>query len=304
MKFLQAVGYFFREALVNLARGWKVSLVAVLTITVSLLVGGAFLLVSRNLMALVERWRGEMRVVIYLQPDTPEPVARQLAAEAADAPGAFSVDVVTAPAARRRFQEAFPSLSDLVEGLGDEPLPASLEITLVDPTRRPPELGAWLDQWRKRPEVSMVDDDREWLGQLEAVVALLRAVGLALGAGLLVAAVFTIGSVIRLTAYLHSDEISILRLVGATEFYIRGPFYAEGLLQGLLGGLLATGTLWGAFTLLRLKGPDSLLTTLLAAEFLTPGQLALLIAMGGAAGLIGAVTSLRKERLAVTAEEA
>jgi cell division transport system permease protein len=304
VKFLQAVGYFFREALVNLARGWKVSLVAVLTIAVSLLVGGSFLLVSRNLLASVERWRGEMRLVIYLQPEIPEAVARRLAAEAANAPGAVSVDVVTAPAARRRFQEAFPSLSDLVEGLGDEPLPASLEIALADPTRRPPELRAWLDQWRQRPEVSMVDDDREWLGQLEAVVALLRAVGLALGAGLLVAAVFTIGSVIRLTAYLHSDEISILRLVGATEFYIRGPFYAEGLLQGLLGGLLATGTLWGGFTLLRLKGPDSLLTTLLAAEFLTPGQLALLIAMGGAAGLIGAVTSLRKERLAVTAESA
>jgi cell division transport system permease protein len=304
LKFLQAVGYFFREALVNLARGWKVSLVAVLTITVSLLVGGAFLLVSRNILASVERWRGEMRVVIYLQPETPEPVTRRLAAEAAGAPGAVSVDVVTAPAARRRFQEAFPSLSDLVEGLGDEPLPASLEIALADPRGRPPELRAWLDGWRQRPEVSMVDDDREWLGQLEAVVALLRAVGLALGAGLLVAAIFTIGSVIRLTAYLHSDEISILRLVGATEFYIRGPFYAEGLLQGLLGGLLATGTLWGGFTLLRLRGPDSLLTTLLAAEFLPPGQLALLIAMGGVAGLIGAVTSLRKERLAVTAESA
>lgn len=302
MSFLQAVYYFFREALVNLGRGWKVGMVAVLTIAVSLFVGGAFLLVSRNLLASVERWRGEMRLVIYLQPETPDPVVRKLAAEAGRAPGAAAVEVVSAEAARRRFQEAFPSLSDLVQGLGDEPLPASLEISLTDPRSRSPELRAWLDGWRRRPEVSMVDDDREWLGQLETVVAVLRAVGLALGVGLMVAAVFTIGSVIRLTAYLHSDEISVLRLVGATEFYIRGPFYAEGFLQGLLGGLLASGTLWAGFTFLRLQGPGSIFTSLLAAEFLPPGQIAMLIGLGGAAGLIGAVASLRRERLTVTEE--
>ena len=304
MSFIQAILYFFREALVNLARGWKVSLVAVLTIAVSLFVGGAFVLVSTSLLASVERWRGEMRLVIYLQPETPEPAVRQLAAEAGRGPGVASVEVVSAAAARRRFQEAFPSLSDLVEGLGDEPLPASLEISLADPAQRPPELRAWLDAWRRRPEVSMVDDDREWLGQLETVVAVLRAVGLALGVGLLVAAVFTIGSVIRLTAYLHSDEISVLRLVGATEFYIRGPFYAEGFLQGLLGGLLASGILWVGQALLRLRNPDALLTRVLVAELLTPVQAAALIGLGAAAGLAGAIASLRRERLTVTEEEA
>jgi len=304
VSFLQAVIYFFREALVNLARGWKVSLVAVLTIAVSLFVGGAFLVVSGNLLASVERWRGEMRLVIYLQPDTPDAVVRTLAAEARGGPGIASVEMVSAETARRRFQEAFPSLSDLVEGLGDEPLPPSLEIALSDPARRPPELGPWLDAWRRRAEVSMVDDDREWLGQLETVVAVLRAVGLALGLGLMAAALFTIGSVIRLTAYLHSDEISILRLVGATEFYIRGPFYAEGFLQGLLGGLLATGALWGGSTFLRLRSPEALLTQVLAAEPLTVAQVAALIGLGAAAGLAGAISSLRREQLTVTEEPA
>jgi len=304
VSFLQAVLYFFREALVNLARGWKVSLVAVLTIAVSLFVGGAFLLVSGNLLASVERWRGEMRLVIYLQPATPDAAVRALAAEAGRGPGVASVEAVSAAAARRRFQEAFPSLSDLVEGLGDEPLPPSLEISLADPAGRPPELRAWLDTWRRRAEVSMVDDDREWLGQLETVVAVLRAVGLALGVGLMAAAVFTIGSVIRLTAYLHSDEISILRLVGATEFYIRGPFYAEGFLQGLLGGLLASGALWAGSTFLRLRHPEALLTQVLAAEPLTAAQVAALIGLGAAAGLAGAVASLRREQITVTEEPA
>lgn len=297
MSLFQALRAFFREAFVNLIRGWKVSLLAILTITVSLLVGGAFLLVSRNLLASVERWRGETRVVIYLQPGTPPDVLQRLAAEASAAPWSASADTVTADAARRRFQDAFPTLTDLVEGLGDEPLPSSIEIALKDPSQRPPELRAWLDGWRGRPEVSMVDDDREWLRQIETVAAVLRGVGLALAGGLLAAAIFTTASVIRLTAYLHSDEISVLRLVGATEFYIRGPFYAEGFLQGLVGGAAASGGLWAAFTLLRLRRPGSLIETLLAAQFLSPAQIAFLVLLGGAAGLTGAVMSLRRESL-------
>ncbi len=295
MKFLQALRYFFREAVVNLLRGWKVSLLAVLTIAVSLFIGGAFLLVSGNLAASVERWRGEMRVVIYLQPETSEADLRRLAAEASTGPGVSSVEPVTAAAARQRFQEVFPSLSGLVAGWEDEPLPASLEVGL-DP-RSSQGREAWLDGWRKRPEVTLVDDDREWLGQLEALVTVVRAVGLALVAGLLGAALFTIASVIRLTAYLHHEETEIMRLVGATEFFIRGPFYIEGLLQGLIGGLVASGALWGVYQLVHAKSRGSLFSTLLALEFLSPQQVAFLVVLGGVAGLFGAVISLRREAL-------
>jgi len=299
LSFLQALRYFFREAAVNLLRGWKVSLVAVLTIAVSLFIGGAFLLVSGNLASSVERWRGEMRLVIYLRPDTAEADLRRLAAEAARGPGVTSVEPVTAAAARKRFQEIFPGLSDLVAGWQEEPLPASLEIGLDPRTAAAgsPPRAAWVDGWRKRPEVTLVDDDREWLGQLETVVAVVRAVGLALVGGLLGAAIFTIASVIRLTAYLHHEEIGIMRLVGATEFFIRGPFYAEGLLQGLIGGALAGGALFGAYAALHARPRGSLFSSVLALDFLSPQQVAFLVLLGAAAGLFGAVASLRREEL-------
>ncbi|HEV8581686.1 MAG TPA: permease-like cell division protein FtsX [Thermoanaerobaculia bacterium] len=298
MRFLQALRYFVREAAVNLLRSWKVSLLAVLTIAVSLFIGGAFLVVSGNLAASVERWRSEMRLVIYLRPETTEADLRRLAAEAARGPGVVSVEPVTAAAARRRFQEIFPGLSELVAGWQDEPLPASLEIGLDSrQAASPPGRKAWLDGWRKRPEVTLVDDDREWLGQLETVVAVVRAVGLALVGGLLGAAIFTIASVIRLTAYLHHEEIEIMRLVGATEFFIRGPFYAEGLLQGLIGGLLASGALYGVYQGLHARGRGSFFSSVLALDFLSPPQVTFLVLLGGAAGLFGAVASLRREAL-------
>jgi cell division transport system permease protein len=298
VKVLQALRYFFREATVNLLRGWKVSLLAVLTIAVSLFIGGAVLLISGNLSSSVQRWRDEMRVVIYLKPETADADLRRLADEARKAPGVTSVEPVTAVQARQRFREVFPGLSDLVAGWKEEPLPASLEIGL-DPARsaNEPARETWLEAWRKRPEVTLIDDDREWLGQLQTVVAVVRSVGLALVAGLLGAAIFTIASVIRLTAYLHSEETGVMRLVGATEFFIRGPFYVEGFLQGLLGGLLASGALFGAFRLLHARGGGSLFSTVLAQSFLGPQQVAFLVLLGGAAGLIGAVASLRREAL-------
>ena len=304
MSFLQALRYFLGEALVNMARGWKVSLLAVLTIAVSLFLGGVFLLVGGNLAKSIERWRGEMRVVIYLRPDTTGGDLARLAAEAKRAPWAASVETVTPAQARERFREVFPGLADLVQGLDDEPLPASIEVAIPELAARSREAGAWIEGWRKRPEVTMVDDDREWLGQLETVAAVARGVGLALVGGLLGAAVFTIASVIRLTAYLHSEEIAILRLVGATEFYIRGPFYAEGLLEGLLGGGIASTALYGGYRLLQAESRASLFSSVLASDFLSPSQVALLVGLGGLAGLLGAILSLRRESLRSPAEEA
>jgi cell division transport system permease protein len=303
MTLFQALAYFAREAAVNLVRSWKVSLLAVATIAVSLCLGGTFLLASRNLAGAVERWRSEARVVLYVQPATTEPALAALAAEMRRSPWVAAVEPVSAALARRRFEEAFPSLGGLVQGLGQEPLPASLEVALAGPgtpgKRRPrqAELAAWLASWRRRPEVSLVDDDREWLRQLETLIAILRTVGLALGAVLLGAAVFTIASVIRLTAYLHREEIATMRLVGATEFFIRGPFYVEGLLQGLLGSGLALAGLLAAYRAAHARAGSSIFAALLATDFLTARQLACLVLVGAAAGLLGAVASLRREAL-------
>ena len=296
MSLARALRYFAREACLNLLRSWRVSLLAVLTITVSLVLGGAFLLASRNLAGSVESWRGQLRVVVYLKPGTPASDLQRLAAAARAAPWVAGADIVSPAAARRRFRDTFPTLADVIDSGEGEPLPASLEVALRREQAEAGGLAAWLDSWRRRPEVAMVDDDREWLGQVETAVAVVRAVGLVLGGILLGAAIFTIASIIRLTAYLHHEEIAIMRLVGATEFFIRGPFYVEGLIQGLIGGALASAGLYASYQLIHARS-RSLLAAVLAGQFLSLRQLGLLLLLGAMAGLIGAVASLRRESL-------
>ncbi|HVR08741.1 MAG TPA: permease-like cell division protein FtsX [Thermoanaerobaculia bacterium] len=296
MSLARALRYFLREACLNLLRSWRVSLLAVLTIAVSLVLGGAFLLASHNLAGSVEGWRGKLRVVVYLKPGTPAAELPRLAAAARAAPWVAGVDVVSSAVARQRFRETFPSLADVIDSGEGEPLPASLEVALRREQAEAGGLDAWLADWRRRPEVAMVDDDRDWLGQVETAVAVVRAVGLVLGGILLGAAIFTIASIIRLTAYLHHEEIAIMRLVGATEFFIRGPFYVEGLIQGLIGGALASAGLYAAYNLIHARS-RSLLAAVLAGQFLSPRQLGLLLLLGALAGLVGAIASLRRESL-------
>ncbi len=88
--------------------------------------------------------------------------------------------------------------------------------------------------------------DLLWVERLATGVRLVRGLGTFLGGILVLAGIFTISNVIRLTIYAREDELDIMRLVGATQVYVKGPFVAEGMIQGGLGGLVAAGLLWAA----------------------------------------------------------
>jgi cell division transport system permease protein len=293
----RAVVYFFREAALNLARSWKISLVAVSTIAVSLFVGGALMLLTSNIGELVDEWGRGAKVIVYLHAGVEPEAASSLRAQLQRTRWASAVQTVTAAEARRRFERHFPSVADLVQGWEEEPLPASFEVSFEPRGVAQAELETWLARLRAHPQVAMVDDDRDWVRQLEGVLQLVRGLGLALVAVLLLCATFTIASVIRLTAYLYRDEIGIMRLVGATELFIRAPFYVEGLLQGTLGGGLAVGALYAAYLALVPHAPAAWLGNALTGSFLAAGQQTLLVVLGAASGLVGAVASLRREEV-------
>jgi cell division transport system permease protein len=293
----RALAYFVREATLNLARSWKISLIAVSTIGVSLFIGGALLLLSGNLERLIADWRRQAKVIVYLRPGEQPLLAGEVATLVRQPPWVMAVVPVSAAEARRRFERYFPSVADLVHGWGEEPLPASLEVAF-DPGRvDDAAFDDWLRRLRGLPTVTMVDDDRDWVRQLQSALQVIGGLGLALVAVLMVAATFTIASVIRLTAYLYRDEIGIMRLVGATELFIRGPFYVEGVLQGLLGGSLAVATLYGGYLALVPHAPRTWLAGAVAGAFLPPRTQLLLVALGATAGLVGAIVSLRREEV-------
>jgi cell division transport system permease protein len=238
-----------------------------------------------------------VKVIVYLRPGVAPRADGELFAELRRPPWVTGVVAVSAAQARQRFERYFPSVADLVQGWGEEPLPASFEVAFDPGKVDTAAFEAWQRRLRALPQVGMVDDDRDWVRQLEEALQVIGAVGLALVAVLMLAAIFTIASVIRLTAYLYREEIGIMRLVGATELFIRGPFYVEGLLQGLLGGALAVAGLYVAYLLVVPSSPGTWLAGALTGSFLEPRDQALLVLLGAIAGLAGAVASLRREEV-------
>jgi cell division transport system permease protein len=295
LTFSRAVLYFFAEATRNLLRSWRVSLLAVSTIAVSLLVGGSFLLVASNIRELVEAWRDSARVVVYLRAGLDTTTVPELSRLLREPAWVGEVVEVRPADAKARFEATFPSLAELIGVVGEHPLPASFEVAFDSTTLVDRDFDAWIEQIRSQPEVEVVDDDRDWVRQLARAADLLRLIGAVLGLILLIAAMFTIGSVIRLTAFLYRDEIAVMRLVGATELFIRGPFYAEGVLQGLLGGASALGGLYGLWRLALPQLEGSIVGLTLGAEFLAPSEQIGLVVLGTIAGLAGAIASLNRE---------
>jgi len=293
MAFLRAISYFVTEAATSLWRSRLVNAVSVGTIAASLFVLGAFLTVASGLGELVTRWTEKVQVIVYLEDGIEDRVRASLENRLRDDPAVGTIEFVSREQALARFREMFRDLSSLPEDLGENPFPASLEVTLRADRQSPAEVQRMAKALEGAPGVREIQYDLLWIERLATGVRLVRGLGAFLGGILVLAGVFTISNVIRLTIYAREDELDIMRLVGATRAYVKGPFVTEGVIQGGLGGLVATGLLWAALGWLsRGLAASDLLSR--AAFRLPPGVALLLVAGGTAVGLAGSLVSLSR----------
>ena len=293
MALLRAFYYFVSEALTSLWRSRLVNAVSVGTIAVSLFVLGAFLTVASALSGLVTRWTETVQVIVYLEDATPDRVRESLANRLREDPAVASLQLVSREEALARFRGMFRDLSSLPEDLGENPFPASLEVSLRPQRQSAAEVERLAKAFTGVPGVREIQYDLLWIERLSTGVRLVRVVGAFLGGILVLAAVFTISNVIRLTIYAREDELDIMRLVGATRAYVKGPFVAEGVIQGGLGGLAASLLLWTALAWLS---RDLQVSDLLphATLSLSPSLAVLLVAGGMLVGLAGSLMSLSR----------
>jgi len=237
-----------RSALRGLQATPVTSAAAVATIGVALLLVGAFGLLVANMQGLLEQFGEELQVVAYLDPTLPDQAQRELALRAAELPTVQSVEWITREEAMRRFRDDLGG-ADLLEGLAENPLPPSLELTLRPEARTPDELASTERALAALPGVDELAQGREWVEGYTRVVALVRVGAWTLGAVLAGAALLIVANTIRLAVYAREDELEILSLVGASRTFVRVPFLLEGTIQGALGGLLAVALLFVAFQL-------------------------------------------------------
>ncbi len=240
-----------REALLSFRRAPLLSVLSVTTIAFSLFVVGLFGLVAINLRQALRTVEERVEVVAYLLRGTPAEALAAASEDIAAFPEVQSVDYVSAEKALARARTDLVEFRDVYRDLQVNPLPASLEIGLKEGYRNAENVRAVAERLSSYQFVEDVRYGRDWIERLDRVRNIAGVVVLIIGLAFAVVAVVIIGTTVRMTVLQRAKEIAIMRLVGAGDWFIRGPFLVEGAIKGLLGGGLAVLLCWVGYLLFQ-----------------------------------------------------
>jgi cell division transport system permease protein len=292
---VRAFDYAMRQGWASLWRARMAASFAVIAIALAIVVLGALLLVTWNAQRLVEEWSSTAEFSIYLQDGATSEQRGAIEALLDESGATAGRDYVSKVEALSRFRRDFTDLATLADAMSDNPFPASLEVRVRPEAEQDGRAAAVVQRVIALPGVADVRYDREWLSRLSSAVRTISTAGLAVAVLMAFAAAVTVASVVRLGLHGRRDEIEIMELVGAPMAYIRGPFVAEGFLQGGAGALLALLGLWVLFVAARLWWATDIAGLLAGArlEFL-PLRLCVLLVLGGT--MVGSLGGLAASR--------
>ena len=296
---MRAIAYFFSEAFESLWRSRRAALLSMLTIAAGLFVLGFFLMVNANIQRVIGRWTEAAELAVYLKDDaTPEQNA-QVNDLLTRSGLAASVQYFNKDDAKKEFARDFPDLAAAAATLERNPFPASFAVRLNQQAQSSP--GAVENLAATMNGIGGVADvryDRTWIARLSSTVRAVRGAGLIIVILMAIASAMTVANVVRLTALARRHEIEIMELVGAPFAYIRGPFIAEGLIQGGLGAIAAIILLLAAFAAIRARYGALLSDAVgLTGVAFVPTEILLLLVVGGMAlGCLGGFVVARTVR--------
>lgn len=250
--------YLLSEAVDNVKANRTTTFIALATATFTMLGMGVFLLLYLNVQDALGSLREEIKVIVYLRDSVSAREIAQLREELGKDPAVAGIEFVSREQALATFRAQFPSEERLLNGLGDNPFPASLVIKVGPAYRSTEQVGALVQKLQARSEADEVLYSQDWIENLAAALRYLRVLGVGIGVVLAASMVTILANTIKLTLYARREEIEILKLIGATTGFIKTPFVLEGALLGGAGALCSLfllRTLFGlAESKLALKG--------------------------------------------------
>jgi cell division transport system permease protein len=231
--------YLANELGLGLRRNLLMTVATVLTVAVSLSLLGVGLLVGKQVNVASDLFFSQVEVSIFLVDGISEGQRASLEADLNEEPVVEEVIYESKQAAYEHFQEIFANNPSLLESVTPDILPASFRVKLVDPE----EFAVVESAYRDYPGVDVVSDQRDLLDRLFAILDYVQTGAYGIAWIQIVGAAALIFNTIRMTAFARREQTGIMKLVGATNWYIRLPFVLEGVVAALIGALLASGVL-------------------------------------------------------------
>lgn len=243
--------YAFRETMTAFRRAPLLTGLSAGMIALSLFLVGLFGIVAHNIRQVLRDVESRVEVVAYLRDDAPVAAVEAARAEMGAWTEVREVRYISREQALQKARAELPEFRTVFGGMDTNPLPASLEISLQPNQAGSDAVQAIADRARALPYVEDVRFGSEWLDKVFLLRRVAAAATLVLGGAFALVATLIIGAAVRMAIYARRDEITIMRLVGATDGFVRRPFLLEGLITGLIGGGLALLATWGVHNVLR-----------------------------------------------------
>jgi cell division transport system permease protein len=270
-----------REALLAFRRAPLLSALGILTISFSLFAFGLFGLVALNIRHALGRVEERVEIRAFIVDGTPVEAVAAAMGDVGAFPEVANVAMVSSDEALERARRELGEFRDVFDAAF---LPASLEVRLKPGFRDPVTVKAVAARLETYPFVDDVRFGEEWVQKLHTIRNIATAAGFVLGIAFAAVAVIIIGATIRMAVLARSREISIMRLVGATDGFVRRPFLVEGFVKGVLGGAVALLMTWGAHAVIS--------RYLVHTEFFDPSIATAGLLFGALIGLLGSALSV------------
>jgi len=260
---------------------------------IAFLIFDAFLLVFLNINYWIEEQGSSLTMSIYFTGDPDKAAVETVSKELLQYPGVTINEFISKSDAMENLKRRLGDKAGLLDGLEGNPLPASLEITLSKGKIEdfPKQLKARLEMLEAVDEVQY---SHEWVEKIQAVMGAVKLIGIIFGGLLFLAALFIIINTIKLAIYSRHDEVEILKLVGATNRFVKAPFLIEGSIQGFLGGVTAIVILLLGYLVAITRIDLRIGFASFDIVFLSPQFILLLLLMSIIVGFLGSMISLSR----------
>jgi cell division transport system permease protein len=293
--------YFFSETFTSFKRNFLMGFTAITTVAITLFIVGFFAVLVFDIQGIINSIKGQVELAVYLQDNISGQLREYLEDEISSWEETSSIRYVSKEQALERFKEQNEG-SDILKEIQGNPLPASFEITMNDPEKV--GLVALRFMNKDGGYIEGVDDvvyGQTYVNKLFSITAIIGTVAFLIIIVLLLATVVLIFNTIRLSIYARRKEIEVMKLVGATNWFVRMPFLFEGFFEGFLGSIIAVVLLYLLGNFLLIRGEMVIVETMRIKELaiLGSGHIIIyiyigIIILGGLLGIISSAIALRR----------
>lgn len=284
----------FRQVARNLKQTWPSQLMTLLTVSLSVLIFAFFSLVYLNMLGVGDKLGDDLRLIVYLEEEPGPEMQEQLRRKILAFDEVQEIRFVSKNEAYDRFAEQLDDDRDVLDDMPEDFLPASIEVVPLKNLRSLNQVKLFSEYLSRLPGTLKVQYGQDWIERFYYFTRLLSIVVLLSGGLLIMTSVFMVSYTIRLVILGRQAELELLKLVGATNNYIRTPFLIEGILQGMLGSTLGIVSLYSLFHWIKLRFSGPGILSIFEFSFFQGATILTIVLVSVLLCAVGSYLSMRK----------